>query len=72
MTEDEMIEARQRARDWREMMEEWCPNGGALFGDEQVIQLSDSLSDDRSETKTHSTKTTRRKSGMSSAQSQRA
>ena len=34
--EEEMLEARQRSKEWREAIEEYCPNGGALLGDEFV------------------------------------
>jgi hypothetical protein len=33
MTDEELLEARKRSREWREMVEEYCPNGGALLGD---------------------------------------
>lgn len=32
-TEDEMLEARKRAQEYREMAEEYCPHGGFLCGD---------------------------------------
>jgi len=32
MTDNEMLEARQRSREWREMLEEYCTDGGALLG----------------------------------------
>jgi hypothetical protein len=31
--EEEAVEARKRAKEFREMAEEECPNGGFLFGD---------------------------------------
>jgi hypothetical protein len=33
MTDDEFIEARKRAQEYRQMAEEECPDGGFLFGD---------------------------------------
>ena len=33
MNEQEIVEAERRAREFREMAEEYCPNGGLLFGD---------------------------------------
>jgi len=44
--EEEILEARQRSREWREMMEEHCPQGGALLGDEPIeeaVQVTSSL-----------------------------
>lgn len=34
MTDDEMLEARKRAEEYRKMAEEECPDGGFLFGDD--------------------------------------
>lgn len=34
MTDDELIEVRKRAEEYRKMAEEECPDGGFLFGDE--------------------------------------
>jgi hypothetical protein len=36
MNDLEILEARQRANEWRENIEEYCPHGGALFGKEEV------------------------------------
>ena len=33
MTDDELLEARKRAQEYRKMAEEECPNGGFLLGD---------------------------------------
>jgi hypothetical protein len=33
MTEDQILEAERRAQAFREMAEEFCPQGGLLFGD---------------------------------------
>lgn len=41
LTEEEAIEARRRAKEYREMVEAECPNGGFLYGDlgfEQVME----------------------------------
>lgn len=35
-TNEEIIEAQKRAREYREMAEEYCPRGGFLFGDEDT------------------------------------
>jgi hypothetical protein len=34
LTDDELLEARKRANEWRESLEEYCPQGGALFADD--------------------------------------
>ena len=34
MTDEEMIEARKRAKEYREIAEEYCANGGLLLGEE--------------------------------------
>jgi hypothetical protein len=36
LNNDEMIEAQKRAKEYREMAEEYCPRGGFLFGDENT------------------------------------
>jgi hypothetical protein len=33
MTEEDLIEARKRAQEYRKMAEEECPDGGFLFAD---------------------------------------
>ena len=33
MTDDDLIEAQKRAKDYRKMAAEECPDGGFLFGD---------------------------------------
>jgi len=41
LTDEELLEARQRAHEYRQMAEEYCPCGGFLFGDihyEQVME----------------------------------
>jgi len=44
-TEEEMLEARKRAKEYREMAEAECPNGGFLYGDlgfEHVMEARES------------------------------
>ncbi len=39
--DEQLLEARQRAHEYRQMAEEYCPCGGFLFGDihyEQVME----------------------------------
>jgi hypothetical protein len=33
LNDDQMLEARQRAKEFRGIAEEWCPQGGFLFGE---------------------------------------
>jgi len=35
MNEDQILEARQRAAEYREMAEEYCPRGEFLFGESE-------------------------------------
>jgi hypothetical protein len=41
---DEIIEAQKRAIEYRQTAEEYCPNGGFLFGDDECKDVSQKMS----------------------------